>query len=253
MNGQFKVALFGALGGAALALLVVFGTSALGLFPQHFDGKQVRAYLLTHPEIFVEMQVKLQEMDAATSEREQRDAMRSIGLKTFFDPRVAFVTGPADARQTFVEFYDYDCPYCRASLPAVMKYYDAHKGDTRFSFIEFPLPQQHGPGAVLAAKASLAARNQPDKFVAFHFALMGEKADITEQTIFDDAARAGLDVAKLKADMASHDIDVALDMAHKLALRAKVDGTPTFVINGHLHAGAVDDDDLTDVLKQKPV
>jgi len=53
--------------------------------------------------------------------------------------------------------------------------------------------------------------------------------------------------------MASHDIDVALDMAHKLALRAKVDGTPTFVVNGHLHAGAVDDDDLKDLLKQKPV
>lgn len=253
MSGQSRIAVFGALGGAALALLVVFGVSALGLFPQRFDGKQVRAYLLSHPEIFVEMQVRLQEMDAATSEREQRDAMRSIGLKTFFDPQVAFVTGPSDARQTFVEFYDYDCPFCRASLPAVMKYYDAHKSDTRFSFIEFPLPQQHGPGAVLAAKASLAARNQPDRFVAFHFAMMGEKGDITEQTIFDDATKCGLDITKLKADMAGHEIDIALDLAHKLAMRAKVDGTPTFVINGHLHAGAVGDDDLKDLMKEKPV
>ena len=132
-------------------------------------------------------------------------------------------------------------------------YYEAHRNDTRFSFIEFPIPQQHGPGAVLAAKASLAARKQPDKFVAFHFALMGEEGAVTEQMIFDDAAKCGLDVAKLKADMAGQEIDVALDIAHKLALRAKIDGTPTFVINGHLHAGAVSDDDLKDLVKEKPV
>ncbi|MGZ5924174.1 MAG: DsbA family protein [Rhizomicrobium sp.] len=253
MNGQSKIALLGALGGAALALLLVFGASAFGLLPQRLDGKQVHAYLLDHPEIFIEMQVKLQARDAETAAREQRDAMQTIGLKTFFDPRVAFVTGPVNAKQTFVEFYDYDCPFCRASLPAVKNYYEAHRNDTRFSFIEFPIPQQHGPGAVLAAKASLAARKQPDKFVAFHFALMGEEGAVTEQMIFDDAAKCGLDVAKLKADMAGHEIDVALDIAHKLALRAKIDGTPTFVINGHLHAGAVSDDDLKDLVKQTPV
>ncbi|MGZ5932741.1 MAG: DsbA family protein [Rhizomicrobium sp.] len=253
MNGQSKIAVLGALGGAALALLLVFGASAFGLLPQRLDGKQVHAYLLDHPEIFIEMQVKLQARDAETAAREQRDAMQTIGLKTFFDPRVAFVTGPVNAKQTFVEFYDYDCPFCRASLPAVKNYYEAHRNDTRFSFIEFPIPQQHGPGAVLAAKASLAARKQPDKFVAFHFALMGEEGAVTEQMIFDDAAKCGLDVAKLKADMAGHEIDVALDIAHKLALRAKIDGTPTFVINGHLHAGAVSDDDLKDLVKEKPV
>jgi protein-disulfide isomerase len=253
MNGQSKIAVLGALGGAALALLLVFGASAFGLLPQRLDGKQVHAYLLDHPEIFVEMQVKLQARDAETAAREQRDAMQTIGLKTFFDPRVAFVTGPVNAKQTFVEFYDYDCPFCRASLPAVKNYYEAHRNDTRFSFIEFPIPQQHGPGAVLAAKASLAARKQPDKFVAFHFALMGEEGAVTEQMIFDDAAKCGLDVAKLKADMAGQEIDVALDIAHKLALRAKIDGTPTFVINGHLHAGAVSDDDLKDLVKEKPV
>ena len=82
-------------------------------------------------------------------------------------PRIAFVTGPADAKKTLVEFYDYDCPYCRASLPAVKKFYDAHKNDTRFSFIEFPIKQLHGESAVLAARASLAARRQPDNYMDF--------------------------------------------------------------------------------------
>ena len=250
MNGQSKIAVLGALGGAALALLLVFGASAFGLLPQRLDGKQVHAYLLDHPEIFVEMQVKLQAKDAETAEREQRTAMLAIGTKTFFDPRIAFITGPANAKTTLVEFFDYNCPFCRASVPAIRRYYDAHKNDTRFSFIEFPIK---GPDSVVAARASLAARKQPDKYLAFHFALMNEEGLVTESVVFADAAKAGLDVAKLKSDMADHAIDEALDIAHKLAMRAKIDGTPTFVVNGHLRAGAVSDDDLRDMVKDKPV
>jgi len=145
-------------GGAALALIAVFAASALGLLPQRLDRAQLHDYLVSHPQLIVDMQLKLQEQEAAATDREQQAAVRKIGVAAFFDPRIAFVTGPAGAKQTFVEFYDYDCPYCRASLPAVKKYYGAHKNDTRFSFIEFPIPEQHGPGAVLAAKASLAAR-----------------------------------------------------------------------------------------------
>lgn len=250
MNGQSKIAVLGALGGAALALLLVFGASAFGLLPQRLDGKQVHAYLLDHPEIFVEMQVKLQAKDAETAEREQSTAMLAIGTKTFFDPRIAFITGPANAKTTLVEFFDYNCPFCRASVPAIRRYYDAHKNDTRFSFIEFPIK---GPDSVVAARASLAARKQPDKYLAFHFALMNEEGLVTESVVFADAAKAGLDVAKLKSDMADHAIDEALDIAHKLAMRAKIDGTPTFVVNGHLRAGAVSDDDLRDMVKDKPV
>jgi protein-disulfide isomerase len=250
MNGQTRTAVLGALGGAVLALLVVFGAALSGLLPQRLDGKQLHAYLLDHPEIFVEMQVKLQAKDAETAERDQRAAMAAIGNKTFFDPRIAFVTGPDNAKTTLVEFFDYNCPFCRASVPAIKRYYDAHKGDTRFSFIEFPIK---GPDSVVAARASLAARKQPDKYLDFHFALMNEEGLVTASIVFADAAKAGLDVAKLKADMADHEIDAALDIAHKLAMRAKIDGTPTFVVNGHLHAGAVSDDDLKDLVKDKPV
>ena len=250
MDAQARLAVLGALSGGALGFLLVFGASAIGLLPQRLDGKQVRAYLLDHPEIFVEMQVKLQARDAETTEREQRAAMAAIGNQTFFDPRIAFVTGPVNAKTTLVEFFDYKCPFCRASVPAIKRYYDAHKNDTRFSFIEFPIK---GPDSVVAARASLAARKQPDKYLAFHFALMNEAGLVTQDVVFADAAKAGLDVARLKADMAAHEIDAALDIAHKLAIRAKIDGTPTFVVNGHLHAGAVSDDDLKDLLKNKPV
>lgn len=250
MNIQNKLALLSALGGAAIAVTVMLAAAMLGLFPQRLDGAQIRSYLLAHPEVLVEMQVKLEEKDAENTAREQRSALLAINRKAFFDPKIAFLAGPADAKQTLVEFFDYNCPYCRASLPAVKKFYEAHKNDTRFSFIEFPIK---GPDSIVAARASLAARKQPDKFLAFHFALLGEESLVTEEVIFADAAKAGLDVAKLKADMQSKEIDRAIDTSHKLAISAKIDGTPTFIVNGRLRPGLVDDDDLKDLIKQKPV
>jgi protein-disulfide isomerase len=148
-----------------------------------------------------------------------------------------------------VEFYDYDCPYCRASLPALGRYYEAHKNDTRFSYIEFPLPSLHGPGATLAAQASLAARQQPDIFVAFYFTLMAESGELDVQTILADAAKAGLDVDKLKADMQDTQIDKVIAASPKLADKVSIDGTPTFIFNGKMHPGAVDDATLDALMK----
>jgi protein-disulfide isomerase len=252
MNTPWKIALAGMIGGAALALVMVFGAAAFGLLPQKsvLDGNQLHAYLLAHPDLILEMQVQLQQNDDDAAQREQQAAAHKIGEKAFFDPRIAFVSGPADARIKFVELFDYNCPYCRASLPAVKKFYNAHKRDTRFSFIEFPIK---GPNSVVAARASLAARKQPDKYLAFHFALMNEDGPVTEKTVFADAAKVGLDVAKLKADMADPTVNQAIDLAHKLATRAKIDGTPTFLINGHLRPGAVEDKDLNDMAKAKPI
>jgi len=62
-----------------------------------------------------------------------------------------------------------------------------------------------------------------------------------------------MDIAKLKKDMADPSLDAAIEIAHKLAVRAKIDGTPTFMINGHLRPGAVDGNDLKDLAKAEPV
>src|SRR5256885_12567539 len=113
--------------------------------------------MLAHPELLPAMMAKVQQLDDQRQAAQQVAAMKKVGHAAFFDPAIAFVTGPADAKTTLVEFYDYDCPYCRASLPAVRKFYEAHKNDTRFSFIEFPTKALHGESALQAARASLPA------------------------------------------------------------------------------------------------
>ncbi len=118
------------------------------------------------------------------------------------------------------------------------KFYASHKDDTRFAFIDFPIK---GPQSTVAARAAIAARNQPDKYVAFHFALMSEDDMTDENMIYADAAKAGLDVARLKADMQKPDVDLAIAAVKTLADAAKIDGTPAFIVNGRMREGAVDD------------
>ncbi len=239
--------LAGALGGAFLAVMIVFVAADRGLLPGGPGGGAIRAYLLNHPELVAEMTDRLQKQQEAADEAKAAAAMKKIGMTPFFDTKVAFVTGPADAKKSVVEFYDYNCPYCRASLPAVEKFYKAHKNDTRFSFIEFPIK---GADSVVAARVALAARLQPDKYLLLHFLLMNETDPVNEAMIYADAQKAGLDMAKLKLDMQNPAIDDAIDASKKLAVRAGIDGTPTFIINGVMHPGAVDDELINSLAAQ---
>jgi protein-disulfide isomerase len=251
MHNGWKHTALGALSGAALAVVIVILLAAGGLLPGTSSDAHIHAYLMAHPSVLVDMTNKLQADQDSNDEAARQVAIDKLGMKPFFNPRVAFVTGPANARTTLVEFYDYDCPYCRASLPAVKKFYEAHKNDTRFAFIEFPLASLHGPSAVLAAHASLAARHQPAKFAAFYFALMGEDGSLTDDVIYADAKKAGLDVDRLKKDMNDPSIAATLSAGHNLAVAAKIDGTPAFIINGRMHEGAVDETLLNQLSKQR--
>ena len=243
----FVIVLAGAVGGAMLAVAVVLTMAKGGLLP--INDRQMQTYLMQHPELAPAMMGQAQAMDDLKQQAAQTAALKKVGHAAFFDPAIAFVTGPADAKKTLVEFYDYDCPYCRASLPAVKKFYEAHKNDTRFSFIEFPIKQLHGESAMQAARASLAARRQPDRYMDFHFALLGQEETVTEDMIFAEAARAGMDVNKLKVDMKDPVIETALKASIDFAHKVGVDGTPTFVFNGKLRPGAVDDDTLAEAMK----
>jgi protein-disulfide isomerase len=245
MKELWKIAVLGGCAGAAMALIVAFGAAALGVAPFAANGSAMHAYLLAHPDVIVEMTNKLQAQQDAQQDNARQAAVNKLGMKAFFDPRVAFITGPANAKITIVEFFDYNCPYCRASVPAVRKFYQTHR-DARFAFIEFPIK---GPQSTVAARAAMAARQQPDKYVAFHFALMSQEGAVDQNTVYSIARKTGLDVAKLKVDMAAPGVDLALASAHTLAQAAGIDGTPAFIVNGKIREGAVTDDDLAQLSK----
>jgi protein-disulfide isomerase len=229
-----------------LAVATVYWMAVQGMMP--INDHQMQRYLMQHPELALAMIGRQQQIDDARKQAEQANALKKVGQNALFDPKIAFVTGSANAKHTVVEFYDYDCPYCRASNPEMQKFYDAHKNDTRFSFIELPL-DIHGPNAVLAAQASVAARLQPDKYMAFHFAMMSNKDPVDANAIFDIAGKVGLDMDKLRADMNQPEVAAVIKQSHDLAAKVGIDGTPTFIVDGQMHPGMVQDGDLEQLTK----
>jgi len=244
MNSQWKLAALSGLCGAVAALVVVYAGSALGLLPA--NGPAIHAYLMAHPEIVADMSNALQQQQDDAEALESQHAVDKLGVKAFFNPRIAYITGPANAKTTMVEMFDYNCPYCRQSFPAVKKFYAQHKNDTRFAFIEFPIK---GPDSTFAARVALAARKQGDKYLALHFALMNETDHVDANVILADAQKVGIDMNKLQADMKSPDVTRGINESLALAEAAKVTGTPFFVINGKIRPGALDDDILDRMAK----
>jgi protein-disulfide isomerase len=247
MSNQWKTAAVGALGGATIALVIVFGAARMGMFQDRVATEQtVHDYLLAKPEILQEVSEAYDEKQRQAEVDASQAAVDKVGLPAYFNPKVAFVTGPANAKTTIVEFFDYNCPYCRLSLPAMKKYYEKHQNDTRFAFIEFPIK---GENSVLATRALLAARRQSGKYMPFHFALMNEERLVDKDVIAEVATKLGLDADKLTADMNDPAIANEIAATHLLAKRSKINATPTFIINGKVRPGMVNDAILAELLK----
>lgn len=200
----------------------------------------VHDYLLAHPEILAEMSTRLEVQQQANAEQDRNSALASMGSAALLDPKVAYVAGPANAKVTIAEFFDYRCPHCKASLPAMQHLLSAGK-NVRIAFVERPILT---PDSLWAAQAAVAARRQGDKYVPFHFALMATTGELTKDRILEVAKNVGLDAARLEKDMADPAVLDSIKQSNGLADRLHFDGTPTFVINGKIIVGELTDAQL---------
>lgn len=206
----------------------------------------VHDYLVENPQVLMEMQDALIAQRDAENQRLRDEALAAAGLAALTDPGVAFVVGPEDAAVTVAEFFDYRCPYCKASLTAVETALADH-ADVRFAFIEYPILTED---SALAAHAAVAARRQPGKYIPFHIALMKTTGELPRERILAIAVEAGLDLEKLETDMADPAVLATIDAAHALADRLRVSGTPTFVINDKFSVGQLTGDQLERLIEE---
>lgn len=189
----------------------------------------VKEYLLKNPEI-------LREALIALDKKEDRASISAVSDALFKDSRDVSI-GPKNAKVTIVEFFDYNCGFCKSSSDWLKNVMEKHPNDVRVVFKELPILDGRTKTSKNAAKAALAAHRQ-DKYSTMHFALMAERS-LTEERVFKIAEDAGLDMNKLKEDMKDPEIDQIL--ADGLLLANKIPsltGTPFFVINDDFIAGA---------------
>ena len=134
-----------------------------------------------------------------------------------------------------VEFFDYNCPYCRQVAP-VMIDAEADDPELRIVYKEFPIL---GPGSIFAAKAALAAARQ-GRYVEFHKAMMNASGRVDEALTLSIAEEAGLDIERLKQDMKDPTVQAEIDGNVELAQAMRINGTPAFVIGDEILRGATD-------------
>jgi protein-disulfide isomerase len=205
---------------AAGALVLAIGLAVVAMFQfapapagDAAVERVVRDYLLENPEILIEMQGRLEEKQLAAEAQARDEALAKLGREALIDPNVAFVSGPADAKVTVVEFFDYRCGFCKASLPAIKAALEKHK-DVRFAFVEFPILS---PESLYAARAAVAARRQPGKYVPFHLALMESTGNLPAERVLDIARSVGLDVTQLQKDTESPATQASLQASNAVA------------------------------------
>jgi protein-disulfide isomerase len=202
--------------------------------PQDEFEQRVRTYLLEHPDVIAEA---INRLEARQGEQEATAAqvvLKSRSDDVFRDPDSP-VGGNPNGDVTLVEFFDYNCPYCRQMVPLLTEA-EAADPQLRVVYKEFPIL---GPNSTSAAKAALAA-NRQGKYVAFHRALYQVRGPVDESKALEAAATVGLDLERLKADMRDPAIEAMLDKNLELARVLRITGTPGFVAGDRVLVGAAD-------------
>lgn len=203
------------------------------LSSDEFD-RRIHDYLTRHPEVIAEAARSLQQRQAASGADELKAIVAAHSDEIFHDA-ASPVGGNPKGDVSVVEFFDYNCPYCRANAPIVQ---EAQRGDPQLRLVykEFPIL---GPNSEFAARAALASIKQ-GKYVAFHEALYSSKGPATEETVMDVAKSIGIDTTQLRKDMEDPAVKGSIEHNLELARTLRITGTPSFVIGDQLHIGLTD-------------
>lgn len=196
----------------------------------------VKEYLLRNPEIIRDAIAELERRSNAAEEESRRLALERHRPTLLRSPRDA-VMGNVQGDITLVEFFDYNCGYCRRSARDKQELL-AKDAKLRIVLKEFPVL---GPGSIEAARVSIAARMQGDarKFQEFHFKLLATRGQADQARALAVAKEVGFDVGRLQKDLQLSEVSATIDDAADLGNSLAINGTPTYVVGQQLVVGAI--------------
>ncbi len=197
----------------------------------------VKNYLVTHPEVLEEVMTELSRRQAA-AETEKHEAGVANNSEAIFNSPRGVTLGNKDGDVTFVEFFDYNCGYCKRAMADML---DLMKTDPKLKVVlkEFPVLSE---GSVEAARVAVAVRMQDPtgkKYLDFHQKLLGGRGPADKARALAAAKDAGLDVARVEKDMASPEVRSTIEENFKLAEAMGMNGTPSYVIGKQVVIGAI--------------
>lgn len=224
---------------ASAAAAVVFATLPVRA-EMTADQKQemetvIREYLLGNPEVIEEAINVLQERREQESVAVQSKAIED-NWDRIYDSEHQMVLGNPQGSVTLVEFFDYNCAYCRRALPDMTALIEANS-DLRVVLKEFPILSD---GSVEAARISAALKDMaPERYLEFHHELFSRPGAAGIDKALEIARDLGLDTDSLKSASAGDEVTRNLQEVHELAQRLGISGTPSYVIGTDLIPGAI--------------
>jgi protein-disulfide isomerase len=228
-------------GAAALSLAFPAGQAAKAEDAAFSAGQKsaiekiIKDYLIANPEVMLEIQSVLE----AKMEKQQAEKLKAAladNAKELYRSTTAPLVGNKDGDITVTEFFDYNCGYCKKSLPDIAKLISTDS-KVRVVLKELPILSK---GSEEASKVALAARMQ-GKYWEVHTALLDAKSQANEASALKIAEKLGLDMAKLKKDMDAPEVKAELDRVKELATKMGINGTPHFLVGDKSIPGAPQD------------
>lgn len=195
----------------------------------------VRNYLLQNPEIMIEVQTALETKQTESAQAQISQVLESSKDQLYNAANDA-VFGNPNGDVTVVEFFDYNCGYCKRALPdmeAIIK----NDPNVRFVMKEFPILGPDSTRAHIVAQAFRAL--MPEKYAAYHEVLLGAQERATEETAIADAVKLGADEAALREKMKDPAITGSFQDTYQLAQKLNITGTPSYIIGNELVPGAI--------------
>lgn len=225
-------------------IIAIFLVTFLGFAPitpaqaEDFTEEQIKELvlktILENPEVIRSALILMQEQEAANEAAAAVETLASQRQMLEQDPNAPILGNP-DGDVTVVEFFDYNCPYCKKAGEVVEELI-ANDPNVRVVLREWPILSE---GSVFAARAALASRKQ-GKYTEFHWAMMEQRGRLNEKSVLKIAKKVGLDLDRLKDDMNAAEVDEHIQTTHALAQSLGFGGTPSFVIGDALAPGMIE-------------
>ena len=200
----------------------------------------IRSHLIANPEIIADAITELQSRQERAESTAQVETIAEYA-EVIFTSENHVVIGNPHGDVTLVEFFDYNCSFCRRALSDVQRLLDDDP-NLRVVLKEFPVL---GEASVEAARVSVAVNmTAPEKFKDFHFALLSEHGQVNGDRALAVAEELGVDIDQLTPLLESDNVNAAINEVYEIAGALNLSGTPTFVTATEVVVGAVGFDDL---------
>jgi protein-disulfide isomerase len=231
--------MFAAAAAGLLALGAVSAASAQPVAPEQRTEIEriIREYLLKNPELLQEVMAELEKKQAAAESEKHKAAVKN-NFEALFNSKRHVVLGNPTGDVTMVEFFDYNCGYCKRAMSDML---ELMKNDPKLRVVlkEFPVL---GQGSVEAAQVAVAVQMQDKtgkKYLEFHQKLLTGRGQADRARALAAAKEVGLDMARIEKDMASEEARTSLEESMKLAEAIGLNGTPSYVVGNDVVIGAV--------------